>query len=582
MASAAQPSQPESLRQKLQRLHLLTQEMLQALHAQRELIAQREIDLPLEPLQALEQLSYDLYAFSLRASDGHTELAQLGHLARTGQIINSKRSLDQALNEVIDTVVALTGAERGLIMLQDATNSQQFVVSVARKINQNDLEADEMRVSRTALEQVIRTGEPILTVNAQADPRFADSESVFDLSLRSLLCVPLKLRGQVIGAIYVDNRTKEAVFTLQEQHLVYTFANQAAIAIENARLFDSLRAALAEVTAIRDFMENIFGSIGSGIIAADQNDVVMLINEAAARILDIERHYAQGKSLWAVLPTFYEGFQQLVAEVRTRNRQQVVEVEPILGRRGQVNLNLRLSPFRDEAQTTQGVAIVLEDLTTLKQQQAMLSAVRRYLPTADNLQAIDTLELSGVEREISILFCDVRGFTAFSEHLAPEALMLVINQYLAVSSSAIEAFGGIVDKFMGDAAVGLFNTQFNPMPDHALQAVRAAFKLLEGVSALHQTLPPDQRLEYGVGVHTGLAVLGNVGSPRRKEFTAIGETVQIAKSLQELAPGGQVIISEATYALVAPYVQVSAATPRRELAPGESLPRIFRVTAVNA
>ncbi|MFN7210418.1 MAG: adenylate/guanylate cyclase domain-containing protein, partial [Aggregatilineales bacterium] len=114
----------------------------------------------------------------------------------------------------------------------------------------------------------------------------------------------------------------------------------------------------------------------------------------------------------------------------------------------------------------------------------------------------------------------------------------------------------------------------------ALRAVRAALKLVEGVRALHQTLPQDQCLEYGIGVHTGLAVLGNVGSPRRKEFTAIGETVQIAKYLQELAPGGEVIISAATYAQVAPHVQVEPAKLRRELTPYEELPPIFRVIAL--
>ncbi len=566
----------ETLREKLQRLHTLTADLAQVLYAQRELLAQREIELPTEPLQDLEKVSADLYAFSQLASDSGVELQRLRELARTAQIINSKVRLDQVLNDVIDTVITLTNAERGFIMLQDYV-SGHFEISVARKINQNDLEAEEMSVSRTVIQRVVEEGVPILTTNAQDDPRFADAESVFDLRLRSLLCVPLKLKGQTIGAIYADNRAVNAVFTDQDQRLVSAFANQAAIAIENARLFDDVRAALAEVTAIRDFMDNVFASIASGVITADEHDVIMLINEAAARILDIQSQYTQGKPLWAVLPTLYEGFQQLVSEVRTHNLEQTIEVEPVLARRGQINLNLRLSPFRDESQTTQGVAIVLDDLTTLKQQQATLSAVRRYLPAADSIQAIDELELSGVEREISVLFCDVRGFTAFSEQLPPEELMLIINQYLTVSSGAIEAFGGIVDKYMGDAAVGLFNTQFNPSEDHALRAVKAAMKLLEDVQVLHAALPTDHCLEYGIGVHSGISVLGNVGSPRRKEFTAIGATVQTAKYLQELAPGGEVIISAATYERIQRYVQVAPATPRRALEPHEEAPTMYRV-----
>lgn len=581
MTASTGSQSPEPLHRRLQRLHMLTHDMVQVLYTQRELVAQREIELPIEPLQALERLSQDLFTFSQTASDSNVELQQLRHLARTAQVINSALSLEQVLNDVIDTVVALTGAERGFIVLDDPT-SQQLLLSVARKISQEDLEKSAMRISRTAVKQVVHSGEPLLVIDAQNDPHLAESESVLDLNLHSLLCVPLKHKGRTIGAIYVDTHAPGAAFTEQDQRLASIFANQAAIAIENARLFDNVRTALAEMTAIRDFMDNIFDSIVSGVITADQDDMVMLINKSAAHILDIDRRYTQGKPLQAVLPIFYEGFQQLITEVRTRNTEHTVEVEPVLARRGQVNLNLRLSPFRDEFHTTRGVAIVLEDLTTLKQQQATLSAVRRYLPTADNLQAIDALELSGVEREISVLFCDVRGFTAFSEQLPPEELMLIINQYLTVSSSAIEAFGGIVDKFIGDAAVGLFNTQFNPTADHALRAVRAALKLLDDVHALHKTLPHDHCLEYGIGVHTGSAVLGNVGSPRRKEFTAIGETVQVAKYLQELAPGGEVIISAATYTQVAPFVRVEPAKLRRPLEPHETPIQVFRVFAIES
>ncbi|PJF33956.1 MAG: hypothetical protein CUN49_17305, partial [Candidatus Thermofonsia Clade 1 bacterium] len=127
-----------------------------------------------------------MYVFSQSASDSSVELERLRQLARTAQIINSRLSLEQVLNEVIDTVVALTGAERGFIVLQDQT-SGHFAISVARKINQSDLESEAMRVSRTILEQVIQSGESILTTNAQDDPRFADVESVVDLRLRSLL-----------------------------------------------------------------------------------------------------------------------------------------------------------------------------------------------------------------------------------------------------------------------------------------------------------------------------------------------------------------------------------------------------------
>ncbi len=157
----------------------------------------------------------------------------------------------------------------------------------------------------------------------------------------------------------------------------------------------------------------------------------------------------------------------------------------------------------------------------------------------------------------------MRGFTAFSETLQPEDLMETINKYMTVASRAFHTYEGIVDKFMGDAVVGLFNTQLNPHTDHALRAVSAALTIAQNVEALHGLLRTEHRLFFGIGVHTGMAVLGNVGSPRRKEFTAIGNSIQFAKLLQENALGGEVLISQDTYDLVRDHVQVEALEPRK-------------------
>jgi adenylate cyclase len=141
--------------------------------------------------------------------------------------------------------------------------------------------------------------------------------------------------------------------------------------------------------------------------------------------------------------------------------------------------------------------------------------------------------------------------------------MQTINKYLTISSDAIHHYEGIVDKFMGDAVVGLFNTQLNPHEDHAVRAVYAAMRMADNVRELHNILPPDQRLFYGIAVHTGIAVLGNVGSPRRKEFTAIGDSLQFAKLLQENALGGEVLISQDTYDVVRDYVDAEPIAPRK-------------------
>ncbi|MCZ7545364.1 MAG: adenylate/guanylate cyclase domain-containing protein [Anaerolineae bacterium] len=240
-------------------------------------------------------------------------------------------------------------------------------------------------------------------------------------------------------------------------------------------------------------------------------------------------------------------------------------MEPEVPARGVISLSMRLSPMQELETGRGGVAIVMDDLTEEKQREAQLAAVRRYLPPAmvDNIQSIDMLALGGEQRTISVVSADVRGFSTFSEQLAPEVLMDIINRYLRCSTDAIHLHEGVVDKYIGDEVVGLFNTQLNPQEDHAVRAVRAALSMRYDVLALHEVLSEAHRLYYGIGVHTGPAVLGNVGSPDRKEFTAVGDTLQVAKFMESNAQAGEVMLSEATFALVKDYFETEPLKPRK-------------------
>jgi adenylate cyclase len=565
----------------IERLSKLARELAEKIKVHRDLLAQRSMTVPEGAVEQLHNVSRALDQMREELESAQVELHQLRGLARITELINSTLDLGLVLDDVIDTAISLTGAERGYILKDPTTGALDF--RVARDNQQRTPAENEFVVSRTIVERVAQQGELVVTNNASEDMRFSSVDSIAGFVLRSILCVPLKRKDEVIGVIYTDNRAKQGLFGEREKRLITGFANQAAVAIENARLFERVRSNLAEVTALKDFMDDVFASIASGVITTDGQDRITTVNAAAARILGIQPEQAVGQSLWSILPSLYEGFARLVSEVREHNVGKTVEVDPVLDHRGQVSLNIKLSPLQDTAQITQGVAIVLDDLTELKQRQAQLNAVKVYLPPqmVDNIKTIDELELGGVEREVSIVFCDVRGFTKFSEsfEMQPEEVMETINRYLSVGTEAIHQYEGIVDKYMGDAIVGLYSTQLNPQTDHALRAVYAALTMAQHVEALHEVLPPDRRLFYGIGVHTGLAVLGNVGSPRRKEFTAIGNSLQYAKLLQENALGGEVIISEETYNLVKDYITAETLEPRK-LKDQSSYSPIYRVTGV--
>ena len=139
----------------------------------------------------------------------------------------------------------------------------------------------------------------------------------------------------------------------------------------------------------------------------------------------------------------------------------------------------------------------------------------------------------------------------------------MINQYFTIAAQAINDFGGIIDKFMGDAVMALFNTQLNPQENHAEMAVRTAIAMRLALDEYQKTVPDDRKLSFSVGIHMGEAVAGNVGSHFRKDFTAIGDAVNLAKRLEETAKANQVVISSSLYERVKDLVMVEAREPMR-------------------
>ena len=163
----------------------------------------------------------------------------LALLYRLTQTFNSTLDLDEVFDRVMDEVIAAVRAERGFLMLNDSGG--QLCFQVARGLDQRDIDQPKFQVSRGVIERVAQTGEPVLTSDARADERLNLRQSVAHLGLRSILCVPLKLKQQIIGVVYVDNRLQAGVFRQPDLELLTAIASNAAVAIENARLYREAR-----------------------------------------------------------------------------------------------------------------------------------------------------------------------------------------------------------------------------------------------------------------------------------------------------------------------------------------------------
>ena len=189
---------------------------------------------------------------ALAARAAHSE-SRLRRLLRINKRLNSELRLPRLLEMIVDTVIELTDAERGFLLLED--DGGQLVVKVARNIDQRTLEAAEFELSRSIARQAATGGEPIVTIDAAGDARFKEAMSVTDLHLRSILAVPLHVKGRPVGTIYVDHRLRKGAFGNDAVGLVLDFAEQAAIAIENARLLGELRRRERQVDALNRRMQ---------------------------------------------------------------------------------------------------------------------------------------------------------------------------------------------------------------------------------------------------------------------------------------------------------------------------------------
>lgn len=172
--------------------------------------------------------------------------------------------------------------------------------------------------------------------------------------------------------------------------------------------------------------------------------------------------------------------------------------------------------------------------------------LRRYLsPSTANKLLLNHVSLERPEkREIAVLFVDIRGFTPLSESLAPRQMAQVLREYLTLTSSAIFNNGGTLDKFIGDATMGFFNAPL-PQEDFVYHAVKAAVEIAAGGERIRETIQKrfGRNIYFGVGVHFGNAVVGEIGPDYRKDYTAIGDTVNTASRLESNAKAGEVLVS---------------------------------------
>jgi adenylate cyclase len=440
---------------------------------------------------------------------------------------SSELEIDLLLRRIMDRTSTVLQAERSTLFLID-TRTREIWSKVAQG---RDMVEIRVPIGRGIAGTVAATGETINIPDAYADPRFnQEVDRRTGYRTRTILCAPIRDgQGVVVGVAQVLNKIG-GPFTPDDEELLAALSAQAFIALDNARLFES-------VVTMKNYNDSILSCMATGVMTLDREGLVTSVNPAFRRIFAVAASADAGDPVRDLLDTKHnEPFvTRLDGCARAGQAHTDYELKYALSDEESVNVNVSVVPLLDSKRQPLGVVVVAEDIT---QEQRLMSTLCRYVTreiAEEVLKHKGQMRLGGTRAPVSILFSDIRNFTAISERMEPEEIVEFLNGYFAAMVHEIFAEQGTLDKFMGDGIMAVFGAPIS-RPDDPVRAVRSALGMRRSLRAFNARQREHGGLEVdiGIGISHGESISGNIGSEQRMEYTVIGDSVNLASRLEGL------------------------------------------------
>jgi signal transduction histidine kinase len=379
-------------------------------------------------LGALEQV-FDQIAEAQKQIGKQERYVKLYEVSR---MIGESLDLQTVLNQVMDAIIQLTGAERGFLMLLD--DDSNLNVQVARNFDQETLESSAFGFSRTVTRRVLESGQPIVTTNAQEDPRFAGQQSIVSQSLRSIMASPLRLRVQVrdqtrtqaIGVVYVDNRVRAGLFSEDDLNVLDTFASQAAVAIQNARLFAAtdkkLAARVEELTILQRMDRELNETLNTSRVMQITLNWVSLSCSADHATMSLLDEAGQSFTVWSFTPpTGQFASEALIPLDHPLVRRAIDSQEPIWDEPTEQQAGLFVLPMALESRVIGVIALLCSTEGTLHEEARTMTSrmVDRAVVSIENARLYDAVRaanqaksefVSLVAHELKVPMTSISGY----------------------------------------------------------------------------------------------------------------------------------------------------------------------------
>lgn len=486
----------------------------------------REGAFDLDDQRLLEALSLQASA-ALGNAQLHESLERVQReealLLEVGSAIASEIHINPLLEMIVDAATRLLDAERGSLFLYDPRRHELYSRVAGGVVGG----AIRIAVDSGLSGECFRRNLPISIADTQTDARFnpeVDRRTGF--RTHNMLVVPLTTKnGNKVGVIEVLNK-RRGPFTQTDARRLVALGAQAAVSIENAMLFE-------QVSEARSYNEDILRSMSNGVLTLDTAGMILKVNASASRILRCPEAQLLGKSVDETLGSRNPWMSSALRQVGGGGKTVIaMDTELVLDHGPAVSVNTTVLSLRNAHNQSIGSLVVIEDVTREKR---LRSTMSRYLNNAVMEQVLenDGEMLDGVDREVSVLFSDIRGFSAMTEKLGARETVSMLNQYFNCMVDVVYAHNGILDKFIGDMIMAVFGSVF-PGEDDVDNAVAVGTKMMNALGELNarRAAANQAPIRIGVGIGTGRVVAGNIGSPRRLDYTVIGEKVNLAERLE--------------------------------------------------